>query len=274
MSGFCVTDLFIYPVKSCAPLKVNRTWVGPQGLASDRRYMLVDPSGIFMTARHYPKLTHLLATPIDSGLVLAGPSMPSLTLQVTDYPTECITVDVWKQRVQAQSCGVDADNWLTQFLGVSCHLVYFSSHSERSVLDSKEHQVGFADGYPLLMTSNASLDWLQQVSPVAIDNRQFRANVVVSGDLPFAEDGWLDIKIGEVALRVHSPCERCKLITLAPGQVDFNKEQEPLRTLLKYRRLQQGGAIFGQNLLVRQSGIIAEGMPVQVLAHKAPPVLR
>lgn len=274
MSDCFVTDLFIYPVKSCAPLNVSRAWIGPQGLVFDRRYMLVDPSGMFITARRYPQLTHLLATPIDSGLVLAAPSMPSLRLHVDDYPAEWITVEVWTQSVHAQSCGLEADNWISQFLGVPCRLVFFAPQSERFVKDSAEDQVGFADGYPLLMTSDTSLHWLQQRSSVAIDKRQFRANLVISGDVPFAEDGWLDIKIGEVILRVHSPCERCKLVTLAPGHADFDAQQEPLRTLLKYRRLLEGGAIFGQNMLVRQSGMIAVGMPVEVLAHKTPPLLR
>lgn len=274
MSDIRVTDLFIYPVKSCAPLRVSRAWVGPQGLAADRRYMVVDLAGKFLTARRYPQLTRLWATPLESGLILATDRGPSLTLQVVDYPSEWVSVEVWKQTVEAQSCGTEADAWMSQFLGEPCRLVYFAAQSERPVKDSQDDQVGFADGYPLLLTSGASLDWLQQRCPVPVDRQQFRANVIVSGTLPFAEDGWLDLAIGDVRLRVHSPCERCKLITLPPGQTTFDATQEPLRTLLHYRRLPKGGAIFGQNLLVRQPGVIAEGMQVEVLAHKTPPLLR
>lgn len=268
MSDLYVTELFIFPVKSCAPLRVTRAWVGEQGLEADRRYMVVDPSGQFLTARRYPVLTRLLATPLSKGLALAADSMPSLLLETEHFPDEWLDVEVWKQSVKAQACGQQADDWVSSLIGVPCRLVYFANNSERVVKDSATDQVAFADGYPLLLTSESSLDWIQARCPVAIDRQQFRANIIVSGDLPFAEDGWLDIAIGEVRLRVHSPCERCKLITLPPGKTTFDDNQEPLITLLQYRRWSEGGAIFGQNLLVRQTGVIAEGMKVQVLTHK------
>lgn len=270
MSDLYVTDLFVYPVKSCAPLRVSRAWVGEQGLEMDRRFMVVDPAGQFITARRYPLLTHLQATPLTNGLVLAAASMPSLRLETRHFPDEWIDVEVWKQGVKAQACGQQADDWLSRFLGTPCQLVYFAHTSERAVKDSTTDQVAFADGYPLLLTSESSLNWIQERCHVAIDRQQFRANIIVNGELPFAEDGWLDITIGEVQLRVHSPCERCKLITLPPGQKTFDSTQEPLRTLLQHRRWSEGGAIFGQNLLVRQPGVIAEGMAVKVLARKEP----
>lgn len=272
MSDIFVTDLFIYPVKSCAPLRVSRAWVGNQGLESDRRYMLVDPSGQFLTARRYPRLTQLLATPISTGLVLATDSMPSLRLDTHEFLDEWINVEVWKQTVKAQSCGQLADEWISAFLGITCRLVYFADDSQRAVKNSQSDQVAFADGYPVLLTSETSLNWLQERCPVTIDQQQFRANIVVSGDLPFAEDGWLDISIGEARFSVHSPCERCKLITLPPGKTEFDVTQEPLRTLLQHRRWSNGGAIFGQNLLVRQAGVISEGMTVKVLARKDPAI--
>ncbi len=274
MADVVVTDLFIYPVKSCAPLRVSRAWVGPQGLDADRRYMVTDPAGQFITARRYPALTHLLATPVGAGLMLAAEGFPALQLQPADFPEVYQDVVVWKQTVAAQSCGASANAWISHFLGIDCQLVYFGQQSQRPVKDCDDAQVGFADGYPLLLTSEASLDWLQTRCPVPVDKQQFRANLVVSGSLPFAEDGWLDIAIGDVRLRAHAPCERCKLITLPPGSREFDQTQEPLRTLLAHRRLEQGGAIFGQNLLVLQPGLIATGMKLEVLSNKAPPVLR
>lgn len=274
MADVVVTDLFIYPVKSCAPLQVSRAWVGPQGLDADRRYMLTDPDGQFITARRYPALTHLLATPVNDGLMLAAEGFPTLHLQPDDFPEVYQDVVVWKQTVAAQSCGDSANAWISRFLGIDCRLVYFGQQSYRLVKDCEEAQVGFADGYPLLLTSEASLDWLQARCPVPVDKQQFRANIVVFGSLSFAEDVWLDIALGDVRLRVHSPCERCKLITLPPGSRDFDRTQEPLRTLLAHRRLESGGAIFGQNLLVLQPGFITIGMKLEVLSYKAPPVLR
>lgn len=273
MSNPVITDLFIYPIKSTAPLKVSRSWVDLNGFAGDRRYMLVDAQGRFITARRYPHLTQLFVVPTDRGLALSCADRPSLVLNVEDYPETFLEVEIWGQQLLAQSCGVRADRWLSSFLGCECRLVYFAHSSERQVKDSHHDPIRFVDGYPLLLMSTSSLQWLNERAPVAIDAQQFRANMVISGDLPFAEDGWLDIRIGEVELQLHSPCERCKLITLAPGDSAFNAQQEPLRTLLHHRRLKNGGAIFGQNLLVRKPGVIAEGMSVEVLSRKPHPVL-
>jgi len=274
VSSLFVSDIVIYPVKSCAPLSVDRAWVDYKGLNADRRYMLVDKDGLFITARKYPKLTRLLATPTEMGLVLSAVDKESLTLVRDQFSEMYVEVKVWGQVVSAQKCSDEADQWLSEFLQIDCQLVYFGELTRRPVKDVETSEVSFADGYPLLLATEASHQWLQERCPAPFDIHQFRPNLVITGNLPFAEDQWLHVKIGEAEFAVHSPCERCKLITLPVGSESFNSLQEPLRTLSQHRRLESGGAIFGQNLVVIKSGLITKGVEVEVLSYKAAPELK
>lgn len=274
MSELRVDELWIYPVKSSAPLSLSRAWVDDKGLNDDRRYLVIDPSGHFMTARQYPRLTLLDATPVQGGLVLAASGLSSLSLSIADFPQEYHEVVIWGQDVRAQSCGPQAAEWMTEFLGVECQLVFFGADTRRPVKAQPGAEVSFADGYPLLLTHTASLEALNAGLEESVQMLQFRPNLVVKGLEAFAEESWLDLKIGDCYLRVHSPCERCKLITLQPGQTQFHPQQQPLKYLSQHHRLQEGGAIFGQNLSVIKPGLIMRGMPVEILSYQTPAPLR
>ncbi|SFG70424.1 MOSC domain-containing protein [Neptunomonas qingdaonensis] len=274
MSDIYLHSIHQHPVKSCAPIELSRGWIDELGLSGDRRYMVADESGVFMTARKYPKLTQLMATPFDGGVILAAQGAPTLELHEADYLDDYRETEVWKQLMQAQHCGVEAQQWVSAFLDTPCQLLFFGEKTERPIKDFTEQQVSFADGYPLLLTSTASLDWLQERCPDFIAMQQFRPNLVASGNLPFAEDDWQEIQIGEVRFTVHSPCERCKLTTLPPHSIEFNPHQEPLRTMLKYRRAHEGGALFGQNLIAQNCGVIEAGMPIEVIKQAPADLIR
>ncbi len=274
MHSIRLQSIHQYPVKSCAPINLSRGWIDEYGLAGDRRYLVTNADGQFITARNHPKLSLLAATPFNRGLVLAANGYPALVLKESDYLDDYRSVTVWKQSMQAQHCGDLACQWLSEFLETPCQLLFFGDKTVRPIKKVPEQQVSFADGYPLLLTSTASLEWLQARCPTPIDMLQFRPNLVVTGNLPFAEDNWQEIQIGDVRFSVHSPCERCVLTTLPLGSTDFNPQQEPLRTMLKYRRAYEGGALFGQNLIAHNTGVIEAGACVKIIREAPANIVR
>lgn len=262
-----ITSLHQYPVKSSAPVNLSRTWIDSLGLAGDRRYLVADMDGNFMTARKHPKLTSLLATTINGGLVLSAVSGTPANRVIfeKDFEENYAPVTVWKQSISAQRCGIETDAWISEFLGMPCQLLFFGEHTSRPIKKRDDKQVSFADGYPLLLTSTSSLASIQSHCESPILMEQFRPNIVISGSDAFAEDNWSRVRIGDLTFTVHSPCERCKLITLPPRSLVFDKKQEPLRTLIKHHSSEKRAPLFGHNLIAEGTGIIEVGMLVEVL---------
>ncbi|SFX78650.1 MOSC domain-containing protein [Marinospirillum alkaliphilum] len=259
-----LSGLWRYPVKSCQPQSLDHAWVESRGLEGDRRYLVTDLDGQFITARSFPRLVQLQAKPVADGLHLAAAGQPDLHLRVADFPQQYRPITIWKQQLDARHCGEQVDAWLTRFLGHPCQLLYFDEQTQRPIKDQPDQQVSFADAYPLLLTSTASLDWLQQHCPIPIQMQQFRPNLVISGADAWAEDGWQRVRVGDITFAVHSPCERCKLITLPPGSETFDTRQEPLRTLIRHHASATGKPLFGHNLIPLNEGRLQTGMPVEV----------
>jgi MOSC domain-containing protein len=128
-----------------------------------------------------------------------------------------------------------------------------------------DDQVSFADGFPLLLISEASLADLNGRLPAPVEMRRFRPNLVVDGDLPYAEDNWRRIRVGDVEFAGVKNCSRCVFTTIDPDSGEVHPDKEPLRTLSTYRRRTQGGVYFGQNLIPRDAGVIRIGDPVTVI---------
>jgi uncharacterized protein YcbX len=260
-----IASLHQYPVKSSAPVNISRGWIDEWGLAGDRRYLVTNPDGLFLTGRKHPKLLSLQATPINGGLILAAEGKAPLKLIERDYPHLYTSATVWKSTFGAQFCGPEAEAWISDFLGEPAKLLFFGSLSSRPIEDVGDRQVSFADGYPLLLTNTASLDQLQTQCDGPIIMEQFRPNLVIEGAEAYAEDGWERIRIGDVVYRVHSPCTRCKLITLKPRSLEFHPKQEPLRNLIQHHSDEKKRPLFGQNLIAETEGLIEVGMDVEIL---------
>ncbi|MCW8945532.1 MAG: MOSC domain-containing protein [Sedimenticola sp.] len=265
MGAFTLSNLYFYPVKSLRGIALERAPVDARGIHFDRHWMVVDGSGDFITQRQYPKmaLIHTALTPM--GLRLSAPHMADL--DVAFEPEEVIqqTVQVWGDHCLAQGAGEAASVWLSEFLGVNCGLVFLPELTQRNVdphYANPEDQVGFADGFPFLLISEASLTDLNSRLEQALPMIRFRPNLVVSGCEPYAEDSWRRIRIGEVTFRVSKPCSRCVIPTINPETAE--KSVEPLRTLNSYRR--EGNKVyFGQNVLHDGVGELRVGMPVEIL---------
>ncbi len=263
-----VKDLFIYPVKSAKGIALNHSNVQECGMAFDRHFLVTDTAGKFITGRSKAKMV-LIRTQLDAnGITLDAPQMPSLTLQHLDFTNDYHPVQVWGDNFKGQHCSAEVDTWLSQYLGVTCRLYYFGPNSVRHVKNTT-HPVSFADGYPLLLISQASLLDLNQKSSQRHSMMQFRPNIVATGCGPFAEDSWHKIRIGDVEFVLSKPCSRCVFTTVDPATGKRNENKEPLSTLRKYRQGQDGQIYFGQNLIPLNSGQIHVGDKIEILSSQA-----
>jgi uncharacterized protein len=269
-----VTDLYRYPVKSCRGDQLAAATVEPWGLAGDRRWMIVDLSGEVVTAREHPRL--VLVTPLltGAGLRLTGPDGPELTVSVPKGD-ELVPVTVWDSKLLAAPGGAAADTWFSRVTGAPVRLVYLDDPTRRRPNPDYSRagdRVSFADGYPLLLTTDGSLAALNEAiaaGPRAAEGplpmRRFRPSVVVTGTAPWAEDGWRRLRIGEVTFRAVKGCDRCVLTTIDPDTAATGKE--PIATLAGCRRW-DGKVWFGINLIPdapRPGVSIRVGDPVEVL---------
>lgn len=261
-----LSAIHIYPIKSCSPWTRDEAVVEPRGLAGDRRWMIADANGKFLTARQHPRLTLIRAQPHGESLVLDAPGLPSLRLQRPNSGAR-IETTVWKNTVQALPADEDADAWISAFLGLPARFVHMDADCVRAVdanYGRPGDEVSFADGYPLLLISQAALDALNAKLAQPVPMLRFRPNLVVANTEPHAEDGWQRIRIGAIEFDVVKPCTRCVFTTVDYERGEFDPSGEPLQTLKTYRR-SPSGVTFGQNLIPRGRGTLHVGDALEVL---------
>jgi uncharacterized protein YcbX len=256
--------LYVYPVKSCRGVAVPSSAVEPWGLAGDRRWMVVDEQGGFLTQRKAPRLA--LVRPElrdDGGVCLRAPDLPPLAV-AAPVEGERVRARVWRDDLVVRLAAAEAHAWLVRHLGRPARLVWLDDPRQRPVdrpYGRARESVSFADGFPLLLASAASLDhlngWLDEPLPM----NRFRPNLVVSGSPAWAEDKWRRLRVGPVVLRVAKPCGRCVVTTT--DQETLERGPEPLRALAAYRNF-GGQLVFGQNLVPETTGTIRVGDPVEV----------
>ncbi|WP_227369761.1 MOSC domain-containing protein [Halomonas sp. M20] len=259
-----LSALYRYPIKSTAGESLDRAVVGEEGIAGDRRFMLARPDGVFLTARSHPQLVTIRAELSDTGVVLHHPALEPLALEFDSFEKEPFTTQVWNDSFRALTTTLEADCWCEQALGEPARFLWLGERSPR-YSQAIGKRLSFADGFPLMLIGEASLEDLNQRASGAHVMAQFRPNLVMSGGLPFAEDKWHLLRIGETELAVRKPCTRCAMITVDPDTGTFIDKREPLRTLADYRRGLTGQVEFGQNLVVLTGGELEVGMPIEVL---------
>ena len=275
-----VSALSIYPIKSTAGISLQQAWVDDLGLTFDRRFVICDNKGQFITGRSQPKLCLVQSSLTETGLRLIAPNMMPLTLTYQEFSQQYKEVNVWGDSIAGQVCSTKANNWFSEYLQKDCTLLFFGEQSfrERKPNTSKARKLAFADGYPLLLISQASLNDLnsklsnQNLPPVSM--AQFRPNIVVDQTLPFDEDGWQRIRIGDIDFKVSKPCERCIFTTINPETGQKDSQAQPLKTLQSYRQSTQGEVLFGQNLIPLNHGKIDLGDRVSVLSTQSSPTLK
>jgi len=262
-----VSNLIYYPIKACRGVEVDSACVERMGLEHDRRMMVVTPEGEFLTQREYPRLALVTPKLSDGTLELSAPNYDSIRLGLQTSGTPW-PVNIWKSKgVHAIDQGEEAANWFSDWLGTSVRLVHFADGYKRIINEqyavNDDDRTGFADGYPILLTSEEGLEDLNSHLESPVPMNRFRPNLVVKGCKPFEEDTWNRIRIGDVELAVVKPCARCEVTTIDKDTLERSKE--PLKTLGKYRK-QKLGAIFGQNVIPVNEGRIQVGMMVEVLS--------
>lgn len=255
-----------FPVKSCAGNSVPEAIVGPRGLTHDRRWMVVEPNGKFVTGRQSPALVQVSALPIESGLRLSAPGLPIMDVATPDG-SERRRATVWGSTVDAADAGDAAAAWFSAVLQREVRLVYADALMRRP-LDARYAAAGdetaFADGYPLLLLSQAACVELSARVGRFMDPRRFRPNLLIDGVAVHAEDSWKRIRIGTVEFDVVKPCVRCVFTTVDPDSAQADSAGEPLTTLKSYRR-SASGITFGQNLIPRGSGVLRVGDALTII---------
>ena len=213
MSAPTLSQINVFPVKSVGGIALSSAWVEKQGITFDRRFMLALADGSMVTARKYPQMVTVNSSLTADGLIFSAQGKSPLRIRYRDFKMQEAPAQVWKDSFTAYTTTDEADDWFSEVLGQRVELLYCGEQSNR-VREKLGHNVSFADGYPLLVISEASLEELNRRSPEKHSMDQFRTNLVVSDTEPFGEDGWKRIRIGEVEFEAVKPCERCVLTTV------------------------------------------------------------
>lgn len=281
MTALTLSGLYMYPIKAAAGIAVNEAQMTPLGLQHDRRWMVVDAQGKFITQRRFPRMA-LIGVEIGQHLRITAPGMPELQVLVDfslgldsesrNEPLDRVSVTVWGDRCEAIALPPETKQWFTQFIGIDCQLVYMPDNSHRPTDHGKfgsKNWVSFADAYPYLLISEASLAGLnqklsaKQKSPVPMS--RFRPNLVIKGDVePHAEDSWQQIQIGEAVFDLPKLCARCSIPNV-DTQTGY-RTPEPSQTLATYRAWDRD-IWFGQNCIQQGTSDITlrVGDPIKVL---------
>jgi uncharacterized protein len=260
-----LSSLYVYPIKSCAGVSLQGADLSATGLRHDRRWMLVDETGEFMSQRAHPRMALISVRFAPERMIVSAPGMPELEIPLRDETGNRIDVRVFGDTNKGELVGVEADRWFGEYLEFPCRLVHKPDDNPRLVDSSfaeSGDQVSFADGFAFLLISEASLEDLNGRLEVPLPMNRFRPNFVVRGCEPYAEDGWSRLRIGSVPFRVAEPCPRCAITTV--DQRTGVRGKEPLRTLSTYRNTELG-TVFGRNLIHDTLGTVRVGDPVETM---------
>jgi uncharacterized protein len=262
-----LSEIWVYPVKSLGGIRLTKALTEEKGLQYDRRWMIIDEENVFITQRIFNKMALIDVALLETGLKIFLRNDPDDHVIVPYEPLTAlpVTVKVWDDTTEAVTVSDEADEWLSKQLGLNLRLVMMPETTKRKAdprYAQHDESVSFADGFPYLVISQASLDDLNSRLEEPITMRRFRPNFVVTGTEPFAEDQWKEITIGNLRFEIVKPCARCILTTINPETAE--KGPEPLKTLASYRRAGHK-ILFGQNVTARDFGEIKEGD--QLIVH-------
>lgn len=267
-----ITGLFTYPIKSCRGLSHASVNLDEFGPAWDRRWMLVDSEGGFITQRTYPRLAQVSVSVCESDLVVETAGCAGLRVPLESDRGVSRRVIVWRDGCDAWDEGNDAGAWFTNLLGVPIRLVRMVDSFVRPASPqwvSFSARVSFADAFPLLLANEASLvDLNRRLVDRGADRvamNRFRPNIVIRGAPAWAEDGWKQIRVGSLLLDVVKPCTRCVMTTTDQQTGEIPDRAEPLATLATFRRW-ENSVVFAQNVAHHGAGELSIGDAVEVLS--------
>jgi len=266
-----IASLHIYPIKSCAAIDLAESPIDRAGLAGDRRWMILTAQGQFMTQRQWPAMALIRPSLAAGSLELRAPGQPPLRIPLdgSQLAAAVRRVTVWNDTVPAREESAAASAWISRVLDQDCVLVkidaqarrparaewverWRAAHPDLAGAFQGDHVFGFADGFPLLIANQASLDDLNarlaaQGQP-AVPMDRFRPNIVIQGEWEaYDEDHTAMVSVGPVSMALVKPCTRCPMPNI--DQRTARRHDEPGRTLAAYRQFEVG-IVFGQNAIV------------------------
>ena len=259
-----LSEIFIYPVKSLAGIQVSNWQVNEKGLLHDRKWMLIDSNNQFLSQRRVPRMVLIKTQITDNKLILSTSTSNSISLPLNPNDGDCCEISIWNDQCAAKTITKEADQWLSDFLGIECTLVFQPDNVIRPVdpdYANATDKVNFSDGFPFLIVSDASLSSLNQAMGLHLPMLRFRPNLVISNCESFAEDSWREITINNIGFRLPKPCSRCSVPTIDLETAQTNKE--PLTTLNRLRKWNKH-VYFGQNALHNNTGELVTGNVVQI----------
>lgn len=288
-----ISEINIYPIKSLKGISLESSPVEKRGLRYDRRWMLTDRDGMFFTQRETPKMATVNVRVNGNGLTASADGFEPVNIPHEPDRGERQRVVVWQSDVDAIAYRGLVSEWFSDVLERSCQLVLMPDSSKRHVspqFDTGNDIVSFADGYPLLVIGEGSLDEVNKRLEetykdadrnVRVPMNRFRPNLVVQGSEPFEEDRWAKIRVGEAIFRVAKPCARCVMTTVDQARGEFDGK-EPLKMIASFRQAKDvfpdsyeklgqtaNAVLFGENLIPENPGsVVALGDYVEVLEER------
>jgi uncharacterized protein YcbX len=257
-----IVDIIRYPIKSGQAVHLDQANIETKGVVGDRRFMLAEEDGRFITARKDPIL-------LDVNIESDGHQITLLykndIISRGDFSsTERISVTVWSRVTSVQTIRLN-NSALDSLFNRKVYLVFNDILAED--LAEKRYDWGpiLSDGYPILLSNTASLDALNHASGGVFEMARFRPNLVIDSITPWIEDSWSRFQIGDAIFERRKPCERCVLVTRDPITGLKDSHQEPLRTLHAIHSGPNGEINFGQNISVIQCGKVSLGDAVTLL---------
>jgi hypothetical protein len=271
-----IQSLHIYPLKSGRVIDLDEAAVEPWGLAGDRRYMVTDPQGGFITQRELQALAQVTAVQ-GEGVLHISKAGEDMTLTVAFDAERRLDVVVWNSTVSAAVAEDRVNARLSDWLGRPVRLVHADAKTQRACNPDWAGEgvaTGFADGYPVLVTTTGSLRLLNEATMEAGDETfgmdRFRPNIVIDHPEPFADDFWAAIEISGIRFDLVKPCARCIMTTQdqlsgARGGPDPMPAMRALR-MSTDRRVP--GVIFGWNAVPRRAGRLSVGDAVSIVGER------
>ena len=270
-----LSKINVYPIKSLGGVSLTHSIVEKRGLQFDRRWMLIDETGKFLTQREFPKMATINVEILPNDLRVLNSSSEKI-IPFEPLIKNTISVKIWSSRFRASVYGADINEYFSGELGTKCRLVLMPPEATRKVsyfyAVHNDDAVSFADAYPFLLTGENSLADLNEKLENPVPMNRFRPNFVISGSDAFAEDSWKQIKIGAAVFHVVKPCARC-VITTIDQETGTKQGVEPLKTLSNYRipkRSVKKKILFGQYLIAENVGAeIRAGDLIEILETKS-----
>ncbi len=267
-----LSEIYIYPIKSLGGIRLEKANITTRGLENDRRFMLVDENGRFLSQREHPQLA-IFQPAIEGDYLIITNKKTEQSLKVNLSPnstSSSLSVTIWDDTTTAIEVSQEASEWFTQALGISARLVYMHEESQRKT-EPEYSLIGdeitsFSDGYPILIVGESSLKDLNNRLTVPVNINRFRPNFVFSNGEPFEEDAWHEFTVGDVRFFGVKPCARC-IMTTINQETGEKSGREPLLTLNKFRKA-GNKILFGQNVLISQLGSVSVGDKIEVKSRK------